>query len=344
MKKLGIISIICLAIFLLAAPVSVFAGDAEDLPAPGLTPDSPFYFMDRWMQQINLAFTFNQEAKVQKSLLYAEERLAELKAMAEKNDTKAAEEAANQYQNCLNVATQDMNNALDKGTGAAEQVTAIMAKHIAIMSRVQNAGENQSLMQQACEQSSVCLETTLRALAGKDPEKALQINTRLMEAEKTRLNNSESSNNGTQNEQGLKLYEKLQTMNREILKQAERSGKTEQTQGAAGQSSGNQNQVSSTVRQETQTSNQGDTPAPVQVTQTEQEKLSSGSGNGEQSTTTPTAKPTENEAKPSPTNNQETSPNGPASPESGAADDEDSETNDSSTKSGSGNKSSGGRN
>ena len=65
----------------------LFSGTAyaqeEELPNPGITPDSPFYFLDNWGKNIGLFFAFGPEAKARKALEYAEERLAEAQAMAE---------------------------------------------------------------------------------------------------------------------------------------------------------------------------------------------------------------------------------------------------------------------
>ncbi len=48
----------------------------EELPDPGITPDSPFYFLDTFGKKLGLMFAFGDEAKAQKALEYAEERLA----------------------------------------------------------------------------------------------------------------------------------------------------------------------------------------------------------------------------------------------------------------------------
>ena len=55
---------------------AAYAQDKE-LPSPGITPDSPFYFFDKLGKSIGMAFTFGSEAKARKALQYAEERLAE---------------------------------------------------------------------------------------------------------------------------------------------------------------------------------------------------------------------------------------------------------------------------
>ena len=83
-KMFRITLIICLLItsFLLSGTAGA---DDDELPDPGITPDSPFYFLDNWGKEIGLFFTFGPEAKARKALRYAEERLAEAQVMAAKN-------------------------------------------------------------------------------------------------------------------------------------------------------------------------------------------------------------------------------------------------------------------
>ena len=69
----------------------------EELPDPGITPDSPFYFLDTLGKKLGLMFAFGDEAKAKKALEYAEERLAEANAMALKNKLKEMTQAAGDY-------------------------------------------------------------------------------------------------------------------------------------------------------------------------------------------------------------------------------------------------------
>ena len=75
-KMLRITIVSCLLITSLFWGGTAYAQD-EELPDPGLTPDSPFYFLDNWGKNIGMFFTFGDEAKAKKALKYAEERLAE---------------------------------------------------------------------------------------------------------------------------------------------------------------------------------------------------------------------------------------------------------------------------
>lgn len=82
-----------------SADVSVGAGDASveaaiqaeaeleaslpTLPDPGLTPSSPFYFLEKFVETMTDVLTFNPEAKARRHGQRALERVAEVKAMLE---------------------------------------------------------------------------------------------------------------------------------------------------------------------------------------------------------------------------------------------------------------------
>ncbi|MCW3488838.1 DUF5667 domain-containing protein [Dethiobacter alkaliphilus] len=66
-------------------------GDTETEADAGILPDSPFYFLKRFIEQVQLTFTFEDEAKAQRLLEFAELRLAELEALPEEKQAEYAE-------------------------------------------------------------------------------------------------------------------------------------------------------------------------------------------------------------------------------------------------------------
>ncbi len=77
MKSLKII-----AVSMLVLPIMAFGQSATTtLPDPGLTPDSPFYFLNRVGEALQEFFTFNPEAKARLQLEFAAERISEIKVM-----------------------------------------------------------------------------------------------------------------------------------------------------------------------------------------------------------------------------------------------------------------------
>jgi hypothetical protein len=119
MKKASwrILLVSCLLITSLFWGGAVYAQD-EELPDPGITPDSPFYFLDRWGKNISLFFTFGAEAKAKKALRYAEERLAEAQAMAAKNKIREMTRAANDYEGYMAMVNERLEAAVQNGTSA----------------------------------------------------------------------------------------------------------------------------------------------------------------------------------------------------------------------------------
>ncbi|MHB8870992.1 MAG: DUF5667 domain-containing protein [Candidatus Doudnabacteria bacterium] len=88
MKKILISSIFAVAT--LFATTTAFAQDTQvTLPSAGLTPSSPFYFLDRFGENIRQFFTFNREAKAKLQIEFAGERIAEIKVMVEKKGVNA---------------------------------------------------------------------------------------------------------------------------------------------------------------------------------------------------------------------------------------------------------------
>lgn len=75
------IKITIIAFALLIAPVMGFTQNGAALPDPGLTPESPFYFLDRWGEGLQDFFTFNPENKTRLQLAFVAERTAEFDVM-----------------------------------------------------------------------------------------------------------------------------------------------------------------------------------------------------------------------------------------------------------------------
>ncbi len=86
---------------ILIAPSFVYA----DTKA-GITPSSPFYFLDTTFEKIGLIFTFDSGKKVEKALKYAEERLSEAEESVDNNKPKAVEKAIDNYEESILLATE----------------------------------------------------------------------------------------------------------------------------------------------------------------------------------------------------------------------------------------------
>ena len=61
---------------------SVFAESQFGLPDPGLTPESPFYFLDTWDEEVRLFFSHSDSARLKRYRASAAERLSEAEKLA----------------------------------------------------------------------------------------------------------------------------------------------------------------------------------------------------------------------------------------------------------------------
>lgn len=72
-----------IAISLLFIPFLAFAQSQPTLPSAGLSPESPFYFLDRLGENLQEFFTFNPEARAKLQIEFAGERISEIKVLVE---------------------------------------------------------------------------------------------------------------------------------------------------------------------------------------------------------------------------------------------------------------------
>ncbi|WP_407355418.1 DUF5667 domain-containing protein [Methanolobus sp. WCC5] len=121
MKK--IISIL-LVLFMLST-TTAFAQETEqsntELPEPGTTPDSFLYFLDLAMENMELALTFDTDAKVEKKLEFATERLSEARAMALEGEFEAMAEAVNEHDRIMTELEIEIEEMSDEDPEESEQ-------------------------------------------------------------------------------------------------------------------------------------------------------------------------------------------------------------------------------
>ncbi len=89
-KKTFIAGVFALVALLALGNGAVFAHDQQiALPSAGLTPESPFYFLDRLGEALRTFFTFNPESKARLQITFAAERVAEIKIILETKGVEA---------------------------------------------------------------------------------------------------------------------------------------------------------------------------------------------------------------------------------------------------------------
>jgi hypothetical protein len=230
MKNIKYLSIICAFMMILIIPTSVFAADTSEvgsLPDPGMTPDSPFYFMDKWSKHIAMAFTFGAENKAQRSLQYADERMAEFEAMISQDKIQEASEAGDQYQYFLNTAIQNMEQAGERGINAAERLALMAENHLEISNRMSDNAtqQGQAIMNQNREQARICQEQALQNMACLDPEAAACLNLQLMERQLDRIQLRSQDSDCEEASKRVEEYNRLGNLGEKISAIARSSGK-----------------------------------------------------------------------------------------------------------------------
>ncbi|MFZ5352245.1 MAG: DUF5667 domain-containing protein [Bacillota bacterium] len=91
---------------------------------PGITPDSPFYGLDKLLEGIQLLIITDALKEAEVLAKQAEERLAESKAMLEKNDLELSKAALEEYKTTMTKATESIEKAVEDGksVGAAAEL------------------------------------------------------------------------------------------------------------------------------------------------------------------------------------------------------------------------------
>ncbi|MEK7076219.1 MAG: hypothetical protein AAB941_00965 [Patescibacteria group bacterium] len=89
MKK-SLITIVLVASLFVFTGGAVFAQNQQIvLPSAGLTPESNFYFLDKFGEALREFFTFNPEGKAHLQITFAAERIAEIKVILETKGVEA---------------------------------------------------------------------------------------------------------------------------------------------------------------------------------------------------------------------------------------------------------------
>lgn len=84
MKKLFVTAFVAISIFVFTGSGALAQNQQAALPPAGFTPESPFYFLDRFGEAIQGFFTFNPETRVRLQVAFIAERTSEVKVMLER--------------------------------------------------------------------------------------------------------------------------------------------------------------------------------------------------------------------------------------------------------------------
>ena len=141
---------------------------------PGLTPANPFYFLDALGEGIHLLFTTDPEKEAQLAMSYAQEKLAEAEAMSMKNNPKAINKAAGQYEKYLNLGMAKIGEIKDENKKEALVVEAsknIFEQQIGLTELKEQAStDSKESIKQVLGISTKGLEQGLKIIPEKEEE------------------------------------------------------------------------------------------------------------------------------------------------------------------------------
>ncbi len=221
--------VVCIGLVLLTLIPGVGAQETDgddQLPDPGIKPDSWMYGFKKAFENVDMALTFGEEAKAKKHLHYAELRISEAKAMAEKGKLEYVSNLAQEYQNQLENANRTLSNTNVNGN-VTELVANATAKHIQVLERVRQQVPEQAKdsIDAAKERSMRGNQEALRALAKENPQKAAKI---AMEVAKGRVEKVRQAAHNEGAEEATKAaqdYEEYARLGEEIANMSTQMGK-----------------------------------------------------------------------------------------------------------------------
>jgi hypothetical protein len=226
-KKLRMILISCFLTTSLLFSGTAYAQD-EELPDPGITPDSPFYFFDTLGKNIGLFFTFGPEAKARKALQYAEERLAEAQVMADKNRVREMTRAANDFDGFMTMVNERAEEARHQGASVniTETVALATSKHLSVLEKLKEQVPEQAreAIIHAKTKTLDGQKNALRVLAKVKPERAFEINSAAIESRLERARVKATENVTAEVEEALEDAAELMEIEEEISEIAQSQG------------------------------------------------------------------------------------------------------------------------
>ena len=170
----------CLLLGVFAMGTAAFADNGQQqLPGPGILPDSPFYFLNQWGKDISMFFTFGNQAKAEKALKYAGQSLAAARAMEAKGKDNLVAASAHDYQEYMKQVQDRLQSISDNGTSGnlSEKVALATGFHLTVLDGLSAnlTGEAADAIEHALQVSVRGQEQALKVLARHHAERALKI-------------------------------------------------------------------------------------------------------------------------------------------------------------------------
>lgn len=111
--------------------------DTDDEEDAGVLPNSPFWGIDKFFENVDLFLTTDKAEQAKKRLEFAKERMLEIKAMVQENQMEAAQNAKSDHDTLMQEVGVNIGEIEDKGKAA--EVQAALEKYQASFTK--NVGE-----------------------------------------------------------------------------------------------------------------------------------------------------------------------------------------------------------
>lgn len=185
-------------------------------------------------EQARLVVSTSDTAKAELRLTFANSRIAEMTALTEKRRPEKINIAVNGYDKAMAMAIEKMEKAHGKGLGIAdisEEIASTSLEHLEVLEGVLETAPDEAkpAIQKAIEVSANGQENALRALAGENPVRAMEINLAAMEGRLNRANAKAEKNDIAEVEHALLEFEELHELGAEISEIAQGLGAEEGT-------------------------------------------------------------------------------------------------------------------
>jgi|Deesub1362B_J571_1020462.scaffolds.fasta_scaffold02634_6 hypothetical protein len=209
----------------LAMFVLISVAAAQELPDPGILPDSWMYGIKRAFESISLILTFDEVAKVEKRLQYAELRLIEAKVMAEKGKPEYVEKLLGDYQKELEEVSKVISSAKNKER-LSELVALATSRHLEVLDSVIEVvpEEAKERVIFAKEMSIRGNQEALRALASLNPKRAAEIAMKVAEKRLNRVMHSAEKGDVEGITTAIDEYKQYASFGEEIASIAQQAG------------------------------------------------------------------------------------------------------------------------
>ncbi len=158
----------------------VALAQTAELPSAGITPGSPFFFIERLFEDMGTFFTFGDANKARRAIALAEKRLAEAKALTERGDSDNVEWATKLYEEKFSEGKERAERSRDADVLAT--VTEATSRHFAVLEEVIERVPEQAKdsVRHALENSKQGQIAALQALSGVSPDRAVEAGANVM--------------------------------------------------------------------------------------------------------------------------------------------------------------------